>query len=244
MTILALEFSSPQRSVAVLSNVAPPAGDPPPSLQPLASGAVTEVIATSHRHTMQPLAMVAEALRQAGLEREQVDCIVVGLGPGSYTGIRAALSLAQGWHLARGVRMVGVSTAEAVAVGAAEDGLSGRVTVVIEAQRGEFYLAGYELGGEDRAAGHGARLAREVAPLRLASAAEVQARADAGDLLIGPEVTRWFPAGRPCFARAATLARLAVGRTEVSPGETLEPIYLRETTFVKAPPSRVVAPLS
>jgi tRNA threonylcarbamoyl adenosine modification protein YeaZ len=242
MTILALEFSSPQRSVAVLSNAAPTPGDPPPALKPLAAGAVTEVIATSHGPTMQPLAMVEEALRQAGLEREQVDCIVVGVGPGSYTGIRAALSLAQGWHLARAIRRVGVSTAEAVAVGAAEAGLSGRVTVVIDAQRGELYLAGYDLRGQARD-GHEAILAREVAPLCLASVADAQARANAGDLLIGPEVTRWFPGGRPVFARAATLARMAVGLSEVPPGQTLEPIYLRETTFVKAPPVRFVPPL-
>jgi tRNA threonylcarbamoyl adenosine modification protein YeaZ len=244
MTILALEFSSPQRSVAVLSPAAPTPGDPPPALKPVAAGALTEVIATSQRHTMQPLAMVEATLRQAGLEREQVDCIVVGLGPGSYTGIRAALSLAQGWHLARAIRMVGVSTAEAVAVGAAQEGLSGCVTVVIDAQRGEFYLAGYELGTHVGANGHGAGVACEVAPLRLASAADAQARATAGDLLIGPEVTRWFPAGRPVFARAATLARLALGRSEAPPGATLEPIYLRATTFVKAPPARVVAPLA
>ena len=228
----------------MLSNAAALPGDPPPALKPLAAGALTEVIATSHRHTMQPLAMVEAALRQAGLEREQVDCIVVGLGPGSYTGIRAALSLAQGWHLARAIRRVGISTAEAVAAGAAEEGLSGRVTVVIDAQRGEFYLAGYDLGADARAGGPGDCLAREVASLRLASAADAQARADAGDLLIGPEVTRWFPAGRPVFARAATLARLALGRSAAQPGATLEPIYLRETTFVKAPPARVVAPLA
>ena len=222
MTILGLEFSAPQRSVAVLQCVA------------AAAGTVTEVIETSHRNTMQPLAMVAEALRQAGLEREQVDGIAVGLGPGSYTGIRAAISLAQGWQLACEIHLLGVSTAEAVAVGAAGEGLSGAVSVVIDAQRGEYYLAGYELG----AAG-----ARQIAPLRLASAAEVQARADAGDALIGPEVTRWFPTGRLVFPRAATIARIASQRTDFLPGEKLEPIYLRETTFVKAPPPRVIPPL-
>jgi len=36
------------------------------------------------------------ALKQAGLEREAIDCIAVGLGPGSYTGIRSAIALAQG----------------------------------------------------------------------------------------------------------------------------------------------------
>ena len=64
--------------------------------------------------------------------------------------------------------------------------------------------------------------------------------ADAGKEIIGPEVTRWFPAGKIVFPRAATLAKLAAGRQDFVSGDALEPIYLRETTFVKAPPPRVV----
>jgi hypothetical protein len=71
----------------------------------------------------------------------------------------------------------------------------------------------------------------------------VQACADAGATLIGPEVTKWFPAGRLVLPRAVTIARLAATRTDFLPGEKLEPIYLRETTFVKAPPPREVPPL-
>ena len=68
----------------------------------------------------------------------------------------------------------------------------------------------------------------------------MQARAAAGQVIVGPEVTRWFPSGRIVFPRAATLARLAASRTDFADGESLEPIYLRETTFVKAPPPRIV----
>jgi len=57
------------------------------------------------------LGMIESVLREAGLEREQIDVIAVGLGPGSYTGIRTALSIAQGWQLARGVKLLGISSA-------------------------------------------------------------------------------------------------------------------------------------
>jgi len=53
-------------------------------------------------------------------------------------------------------------------------------------------------------------------------------------------VCRWFPQGRMVFPRAATLARLAANRAETVRGEQLEPIYLRATNFVKAPPPRVL----
>ncbi len=64
----------------------------------------------------------------------------------------------------------------------------------------------------------------------------MRALAGAGAVLAGPEGTKWFPNWRLHYPRAAMLARLAMNRTNFTPGEKLEPIYLRETRFVKAPP--------
>src|ERR1041385_3695067 len=93
---------------------------------------------------MKPLALAEAALREAGLEREQIECLAIGLGPGSYTGIRAAIALAQGWQLARGGKLLGMSSAACIAAQAQAEGLRGEACVVIDAQREEFYLAGYE----------------------------------------------------------------------------------------------------
>ena len=220
MKILALDFSSPQRSVAVVRE--------PTAAGPLAVG---EIVETGGRST-NALGMVEEALRVAQLDRAQVECLVIGLGPGSYTGIRSAIALAQGWQLARGVRLLGISSAECLAAQAQAEGIFGRVHVVIDAQRNEFYIAGYQQSAEARG---------EVEPLHLASLADVQARQAAGGMMIGPEVTRWFPGSRVVFPRAATLGQLARGRTDFVSGETMEPIYLRQTQFVKAPPPRIVS---
>ena len=216
MKILAFEFSTSQRSVAAL-NVGSATG--------LSSGEVVESLDAN----CGPLAMAEAALCEAGLEREQIECVAIGLGPGSYTGIRSAISLAQGWHLARKVRLVGISSVDCIVAEALDRGLEGRVTVVIDAQRNEFYLANYELVAGNATASR---------PLRLASPEEARACAAAGDLLIGPEVTKWFPAGHIVLPRAIRLARLAAERPDsIAPGE-LEPIYLRATTFVKAPTPR------
>ena len=220
MTLLAIDFSSPQRSVAVLRGNAK--GKIPPAL--------SEVVETGTLST-HAFNMIESALREAGLEREQIECLAVGLGPGSYTGIRAAIALAQGWQVARDIKLVGVSSAEAIAAQAQADGLTGRVGVVIDAQRSEFYLAERELGSGSR---------REVASLRLVAQAEVQAIQHAGALLIGPEVTRWFAIGRLVFPRAATVGALAQKARVFVPGEKLEPIYLRETKFLKAPKPRAL----
>ncbi len=219
MKILTLEFSSPQRSAAVVRSGT--------GAGPLCLG---EAIETGARST-NALGLVEEALRQAQLDREQIQCLAVGLGPGSYTGIRLAIALAQGWQLARPVKLLGISSAECLAAQAQADGVTGRGEIVIDAQRNEFYLAGYDLST-------GAR--RETEPLHLATMAEVVARQQSGALLLGPEVTNWFPGGRVLFPRAATLGQLARDRTDFVAGECLEPIYLRETHFVKAPPPRFV----
>ncbi len=206
------------RSVAVLASEQ---GEPE---------AAAEVVETGGRST-RALAMVEAALREAQVEREQIECLAIGIGPGSYTGIRAAIALAQGWQLARPIKLLGISSAEAVAAQARADGLAGKISVVIDAQRNEFYLADYEVsrGGW-----------REISPLRLAHRAAVESAARAGSALIGPEITRWFPEGRVVPARAEMLGRMARSRTDFVSGEQLVPIYLRETTFVKAPPPRVV----
>ena len=178
---------------------------------------------------MNAFGTIERVLAGAKIEREQIEVIAVGLGPGSYTGVRAAISIAQGWQLARGVKLLGVSSAECLAAQAQAEKILGRVNTVIDAQRNEFYLATYEITPAGR---------RETAPLGIVSRAEVPSRAGADGILIGPEVTRWFPGGRLVFPHAAVIAELAARRNDFTPGEKLKPIYLRETNFVKAAPAR------
>jgi len=211
MKILALEFSSARRGAAVVE------GD-----QLLGLAEATGM-------TPGPFELIESALRAAGVEREQIECIAVGLGPGSYTGVRSAIALAQGWQLALGVKLLGVSSAEVLAATAQAAGLAGRVAVVIDALRGEFYSASSELSP----AGW-----RETAPLRLLTRVAVEALAAGGELLISPDAKCPCSAARLVMPSAGELGSLAARRTDFVPGEKLEPIYLRETTFVKAPPPR------
>ena len=119
---------------------------------------------------------------------------------------------------------------ECLAAQAQEEAVRGAVHIIIDAQRNEFYLARYQISDTD---------CRETEPLRLASKAEIQALAAAGETLLGPDIARYFPGAKDLYPAAATLGRLACGRRDFVPGETLEPIYLRETAFKKAPPPRV-----
>src|SRR5581483_7435321 len=112
MTILALEFSSEQRSVAVAHG-----------------NSVFEAAETGGRSTA-AFAMIERVLAEAKIEREEIEAIAIGIGPGSYTGIRAAIAMAQGWQLARAVKLLGVSSVEAIAAQAQMEKIFGEVNVV------------------------------------------------------------------------------------------------------------------
>jgi tRNA threonylcarbamoyladenosine biosynthesis protein TsaB len=75
-------------------------------------------------------------LRQAGARPTDVDALAVGTGPGSFTGTRVGLALARGLGLSLGAPAAGVSTLDALTAGS--DG----AYPVIDAKRGEVFVAG------------------------------------------------------------------------------------------------------
>ena len=208
MKILALEFSSPRRSVAV--------GD--------GSGRTSGACEQGDRGG-QPFALIERALEQASVSREQIECVAVGLGPGSYAGIRSAIALAQGWQLARRVHLVGIPSVDCLAAQAQAAGIHGRVHFLIDAQRGEFYLGIYEIGAT----------VQLLEPLRLLPGAEAPLLAARGPVAVGQDLATRFPGAHVLEPDAAALCALAGPRKDFVAGEQLQPIYLRETNFVKAP---------
>jgi tRNA threonylcarbamoyl adenosine modification protein YeaZ len=248
MKILAVEFSSPERSVALLESS--------PSLLPLGAGAdradegtsalrtapaaclheaaVLSYAVAKQSDSVPALHLIERVLREAGLEREAVECIALGVGPGSYTGIRSAISLAQGWQLGRNVKLLGIGSMECLAAQAFASRWTGRLCVTVDAQRGELYLAVYEISES------GWRL---VEPLTITSPASLLAKANDRSRVIGPEASRWTPSGQIVFPDAKILGQIAAMRTDYLAGEKLEPIYLREANFAKAPPPRTLPPL-
>jgi len=72
--------------------------------------------------------------------------------------------------------------------------------------------------------------------LHIETLAQANERATQGEVIVSPE-NHALTAHR-VFPTAAAIARMASGRSDYLPGEKLEPIYLRETGFIKAPPPR------
>jgi tRNA threonylcarbamoyladenosine biosynthesis protein TsaB len=157
--------------------------DPPPGAHP--------------GHATRLLAMTAQLLQDTGTSWEDIERIAVGLGPGTFTGLRVGVATARGLAHSRKIELVGVSSLQALALGAlersgAEDGRERPAVAlaVIDARRGEVFAAAYECGP----AGVPRRL---TAPVALASERVAElvagAREPAGGswLLIGDGAVRY-----------------------------------------------------
>ena len=217
MKILAVEFSSDHRSVAVLNG----------------ERLLAENIINEGRNTA-AVQLIESTLTEAKTNRADIECIAVGIGPGSYTGIRAAIALTQGWQLGIGIRVQAVESLEALAIGRQFAGARGEITFAVDAARGEFYLAKFDLGDDGM---------RNLEPTRLAKQDEFEFLLSSGQSVVGPSLAKKYPEAKEAFPSAEFAGRLAAKRTEFVEASELEPVYLRKVDFVKAPPLRDIPPL-
>ncbi len=95
----------------------------------------------SRRYSERVLPMLDALLAEAGLVRQALDVIAVDRGPGAFTGVRLAVSLAQGMALALDRPVVTVSSLHALALEANDDAAA--VLAVMDARMGEIYAASY-----------------------------------------------------------------------------------------------------
>jgi len=175
MTLLALETSTAWSSAAVVDAAGRVLGASRPADGP--------------RQTRRLLEGVHEALTQAGLTMTDLDTVVCGLGPGTFTGLRIGVATARALAQSAGLEVGGVPTLAALARGlaAGEPGASAETFVpLIDGRRNEVFAAVYErVADEPRAVDAAAGVAptadaswprlREVVPLTIVPAADLAA---------------------------------------------------------------------
>jgi tRNA threonylcarbamoyladenosine biosynthesis protein TsaB len=213
--ILGIDTATADTAVAVCSEA-----------EPLAEERIGPEPGGRPRHARALLSLVERVLEPAG-GWEAVDRIAVGIGPGSFTGIRIGVATARALAQARGLPLAGVESTAALAAGI-EPGAGRERMAVIDARRGEVYAAlaaaGESVAGEPIVArpaelggalgGSGGSLAAGDGAVRFRDELEA-----AGFEVLPDE----DPAHRLSARHVCALGRMAAG----GPPRDTRPLYLR-----------------
>lgn len=220
MLLLALDTATPAVTVALHDGTA--------SFGTVAESSQVD----ARRHGELLLPAVDRVLAEAGLRLDAVTDIVVGVGPGPYTGLRVGLMTADTFGLALGVPVHGVCTLDGLAYASGIE--DGPFVVATDARRKEVYWARYE-DARTRTSGPAvdrpADIAEQVAGLPAVGAGA----------LLYPDA---FPDARgPEHVSAAALAALAAEKLAAG-AELLEPrpLYLRRPDAQVPKNYKVVTP--
>lgn len=118
-----------------------------PSIALLRAGAITvREVRGLRAPSRSVFEWVRELLDEAGTSLDQLDCIAFGAGPGSFTGVRVAVAVAQALGYARGLPLCPISTLAALAAGVMQNTNAAGVACCLDARIGEVYFGIY---GED-----------------------------------------------------------------------------------------------
>ncbi|WP_241157078.1 tRNA (adenosine(37)-N6)-threonylcarbamoyltransferase complex transferase subunit TsaD [Adlercreutzia sp. ZJ304] len=96
----------------------------------------------------QLLPRIDQLLQRESINREDIACVCVGRGPGSFTGVRIAMATAKGIASALEVALIGVSTLDSIAWRAWDSGVRGKLLLLGDAMRKEVYPAWFEVANE------------------------------------------------------------------------------------------------
>lgn len=133
------------------------------------------------RHGRGLIPALRELLARADLRPTDLEAIAVGLGPGSFTGLRIGLTAAKTLAYATGRPLVGLDSFDVLARNALPQAL--RVVVLADAQRGELFAAEYQRDAP------GAPPAR-LGPTRIVTAVPYVETLPAGTFVLGPALDR------------------------------------------------------
>ena len=219
MNLLAFETSSTLGSVALET----------------AAGLSVRELGIPREQTERLLSVIDELLAAAGIELRGLDGIAFGRGPGSFTGLRVSVAVAQGLGAASGVPLLPVSSLLCLAERAWQEARCERALVCVDAHMGEVYWATAELRGDAVEIVGDERLGApaDVAPPAASPWCAVgNGFATYADALAG--VTRAavkvLPELKPGAAALLPRAKRDLKAGRATPPAAALPVYLREQT--------------
>lgn len=183
------------------------------------------------KHAATLIPEIDRLLREAGWAVADIGELYISVGPGSFTGLRIAVTLAKTWALARGVKIVAVPSVRAIVENLPPE--AAHAAIALDAKRGQIFTASYSRDD--------AGLWQLTRPARLDTLAAVAA-ADPKPLTLTGEGLDYHPhpsspdvviAPKDLWpARAETVARL--GHAMARRGEFADPLRLTPT-YVRLP---------
>ena len=217
MRIAAVDTSTPLGSVALVEDGRVVAED-------------ARRVSNAHGESLMP--MVDALFKRAGWRPKDVARWGVGVGPGSFTGVRIGVATVKGIAIATGAEVVGVTSLDAVAFGLEDDARA--VAAVVSAMKGELFVQVVR-AGEVILAPTNVKLdavTRTLAALavtELVIAGEAATLVDVGALPFACTILSAAPNDLP---RALSIAQLAARRAPVDV-DALEPTYVRAPEITK-----------
>ena len=224
MKLLALDTAGARCSVALLLD-----------------GKLTEMDAPAERVQAESvLPMVEQLLTEAGLKLGSVDAIAFGRGPGAFTGLRVATSVAQGLAYGANLPVVPVSDLAALAAAASRLHKAERIMACLDARMHEVYWAAYEVrAGEMVALGEEglsppADVSAPGAGPWFGAGPGWAAYGDALKARVSP-LAGMDPSLLPTAGDVARLGEAALRKGQQLPPEKALPVYLRDKVATPKP---------
>ncbi len=120
-----------------------------------------KLLAKSHfsgpmRHSAEIFPAIVGLLNQFNKKPDQIEHVYISAGPGSFTGLRIAVTIAKTIALANNAKIVAVDTLDCIAANVSPQDNSQRLGVILDAKRGQFFIAVYDKPS------HGSRATSDV----------------------------------------------------------------------------------
>lgn len=208
MLLLGIETSSKKGGVALVKN---------------GKRLAAKVFTTTLGHSERIVPACHALLRRAKVSVEDLDAIAVGVGPGSYTGLRVGIAAAKGLAFLNQIPIVGVPSLDALVL-AHRNKIKKEVSslyAVVDAKRGESYVGLYQRNQN--------RFLRK-GKIKLIPNAALEKLRESGRFLCGPEANRFFPTAEA----VALLAAPQLTRSRSKPAAEPRPIYIRPFVPLKS----------
>lgn len=196
---------------------------------------------TYYRHEIAPrahgdliLPMIDAVMNDSGGCLDALDGIAVGRGPGGFTGVRIAISVAQGLSLGTSVPVVTVSSLAAMAVGAYRQWKWERVLCAFDARMGEVYWGAFRTTeGEAVNVGGEQVCAPQAVPLPLEGrwsgcGSGFAAYSNSLGERLGATLETVHPNCYPHGLDVLTLGAAMLSRQEGVSADAVTPVYLRD----------------